>query len=42
MKPNQNKENALRELKKLTSSGHQIKEVKLKITTLLCSINCKL
>lgn len=28
IKPNQNKEHALKELKRLTSSGHQIKEVR--------------
>lgn len=33
IKPKQNKENALIELKRLTSSGHQIKEVR---------INCQL
>lgn len=27
LKPNKNKENAIKELKRLTSSGHQIKEV---------------
>lgn len=29
IKPKQNKENDLKELKRLTSSGHQIKEVRL-------------
>lgn len=35
IKPKQNKESALKELKRLTSSGHQIKEVSVnyKITT---------
>lgn len=28
-KPNQNKESAIKELKRLTSSGHQIKEVRI-------------
>lgn len=31
IKPNRNKEHALKELKRLTSSGHQIKEVRISI-----------
>lgn len=31
IKPKHNKENDLKELKRLTSSGHQIKEVRIKL-----------
>lgn len=38
-KPNQKKESAMKELKRLTSSGHQIKEVRIKYYEMSMYIN---